>query len=164
MSPTVPRPTTIRRALYARMATDSATAGKLTYHEGQTDGLLGAAPSGWQHSIYHNQAPEDASFPFVVFSKSSGVEIGPLDSFGGAVHSNDIWTVKVVDHHTTADRAEKAAERIRELLHDQEATLSFSGGTAVYLHRESDIDYSEVVDGEIYFHCGSNYRLVSHFS
>lgn len=138
--------TATRRALYGKLSGDTTL-----------NNLLGAPASGYAKSIYHQQAPETAHFPFVVFSKSSGV---PTDTFHvPGVMQNDVWMVKAVDHATSADTAEAAAARITTLLND--ATLSISGGTLLYLRRESDVDYSEVTDGERYAHVGSLYRLVS---
>lgn len=151
---TYPPNTAIRRAIYGRLAVDAVLKG--------TAYLGGTLTTGYKRSIYYQTAPEDAVFPFAIFSKSSGLDTGPMNTFGGTLHQNDIWAVKVVDHSTTADRAEASANRIRELLTDY-TTDAVSGGTIAYLARESDFDYAEVVDGELYFHVGSNYRVVTHF-
>ncbi len=73
----------------------------------------------------------------------------------------DIWMIKAVDRNTTADPVEAIAARIITLLND--ASLSISGGNLMYLRKESDIDYPELVEGNLYYHCGANFRLVAEF-
>lgn len=137
--------TPVRRALYGCMAGDTTLSG-----------LLGPPADGYTKAIYHNQAPNAASYPYVVFSKSSGV---PTDTFGdpGALET-DVWMIKAIDQNTTADAAEAIAARLRDLLND--VTLSISGSTLLMLRRESDVEYPEVTDGVMYAHVGSLFRLV----
>lgn len=138
-------PTAIRRALYGGMSGDTTLTN-----------LLGVAAAGYTRAIYQDPAPQDAHFPLVLFSKSSGV---PTETFGDpTAFENDVWLVKAVDRNTTADTAEAIAYRIRTLLND--AALSISGGTLLYLRRESDVDYAELASGDVYRHCGSLFRLV----
>jgi hypothetical protein len=137
--------TAIRRSLYGKLSGDTTLTN-----------LLGTAASGYSKSIYHAQAPGNAAFPFVVFSKSSGV---PTEAFGvPSVMDNDIWLVKGVDRGSSADTAESIQARIAVLLND--ASLSISGGTLLYLRRQSDVEYPQVDDGVQYHHAGSLYRLV----
>jgi hypothetical protein len=141
----------VRKALFGKLAGD-----------GTLDALLGTPPSGYRHSIFYEQAPQGASLPLVVFSKSSGV---PTDTFGtpGALNS-DVWLVKSIDRDSRGGTAsgssnvEDVSLRVQALLND--ATLSISGADHLYLRRESDVDYAEVTQGESYRHCGSLYRLV----
>lgn len=137
--------TVIRRALYGRLSGDTTL-----------NGLLATPPTGYSKSIYHDQAPDAAAFPFVVFGKNSGV---PTDAFAkpGALET-DVWLVKAVDRSTSADTADAIAARIQVLLND--ATLSVSGKTHLYLRRQSDVEYPEVADGVLYRHAGALYRLV----
>ncbi len=137
--------TPVRRALYGRLAGDTTL-----------NGMLAAPPSGYSKSIFYQQAPEGAGFPFVIFSKQSGV---PTETFGNPdALDTDTWLVKAVDQATTADDAEAITARVQVLLND--ATLSISGSTLLYLRRQSDVDYSEVDKGVQYVHAGSLYRLV----
>lgn len=143
-----------RRALYNRIVSGTAI-----------DGYLGTPAAGYTHAVYHNQAPANAEFPFIVFSRSSGV---PTDTFHrpGALET-DVWLVKAVDKNTTADRAEAAATRVQALLNGtwgtatapQPPTIS-GAGTALYLQRESDVEYAEVTEGVTFHHCGALYRLI----
>jgi hypothetical protein len=138
--------TATRRALYGKLAGDSTL-----------NGLLASPPTGWSKSIFYQVAPETARFPFIVFSKQSGV---PTESFGDpSAIENDVWLVKAIDSDSTADDAEAIQARIATLLND--ATLSISGAALLYLRRQSDVDYSEVSDGTTYRHAGSLYKLVT---
>jgi hypothetical protein len=138
--------TAVRRAIYGRLASDTTLTG-----------MLAPAPAGYTKAIYHEQAPENAQFPLVVFSRSSGV---PVDTFGlpGAFES-DVWLVKAVDRANSSDAAEAIDERVQVLLND--ATLSIAGADpSQYLRRESDVEYAELVEGVTYRHHGSMFRLV----
>jgi hypothetical protein len=138
--------TAIRRALYGKLAGDTTL-----------NNMLGAPATSYSKAIYHGQAPAGASFPLVIFDKSSGM---PEEAFGDpSALEHDVWTVKVIDHNTTADSAEAAAERIKAILND--AALSISGSDLLYIRRQSDVDYPEVVNGEFYRHVGSLYRIVT---
>jgi hypothetical protein len=137
--------TAVRRAIYGRLAGDTTL-----------NGLLATPPTGYSKSIYHDQAPDGATHPFIVFAKNSGT---PTDAFSkpGALET-DVWLVKAIDKHTSADNAEAIAARIQTLLND--ATLSISGKTHLYLRRQSDVEYPELVSGVLYRHAGGLYRLV----
>lgn len=134
----------VRRALYGKMAGDSTL-----------NALLGTPPTGYSKSIYYQQAPQGAQFPYVVFSKQAGT---PRYGLGARAYDNDIWLIKAVDRNDTADPTDNIASRLDALLTD--STLSISGRTQLYLRRESDIDYPEEVDGVTYRHAGSNFRLI----
>jgi hypothetical protein len=137
--------TAVRRALYGRLASDTTLVG-----------MLAPPPTGYAKAIYHEQAPQNAQFPLVIFSRSSGV---PTDTFGepGALDT-DVWLVKAIDDEHSSDNAEAIASRVQQLLND--ATLSISGANHLYLRRESDVEYAEVAQGVEYRHHGSLYRLV----
>lgn len=137
--------TAVRRAVYNKLAGDTTLTG-----------LLAAPPTGYAKSIYHDQAPDGATYPFIVFGKNSGT---PTDAFKkpGAFET-DIWLVKAVDKNTSADTAEAIAARIQTLLND--ATLTISGKTHLYLRRQSDVEYPELASGVLYRHAGGLYRLV----
>jgi len=119
--------------------------------------LLGSPPSGYSKSIYHGEAPQGAAFPFVIFQKQAGT---PTESFGlPSAFENDVWLVKGIDRSSSADTAEAIQARIQVLLND--ASLSISGSTLLYLRRQSDVEYPEVTDGVTYRHAGALYRLVT---
>jgi hypothetical protein len=138
--------TPVRRALYGKMAGDTTLTA-----------MLATGATGYSKAIYEDSAPEGAAFPFVVFSKSSGV---PTEAFGDpSAFENDIWLVKAVDRNTSSDPAEAIQARIVALLND--SSLSISGATLCYLRRQSDVEYSEVTDGVKYKHRGALFRLVT---
>ena len=138
--------TPVRRALYGKLAGDTTL-----------NTILGAPPAGYSKSIYHQQAPAGAGFPYVLFQKQAG---NPTEAFGDpSAIDTDVWLVKAVDRNTSADPAEAAAARIIVLLND--ATLSISGSVLLYLRRQSDVEYPEEIDGVQYKHAGSLFRLVT---
>ncbi len=138
--------TPVRRSIYGKLAGDSTLTN-----------LLATAAQGHTKAIYHDPAPQGAAYPFVVFFKSSGM---PTEAFGApSALETDVWTVKAVDRSTTADTAEAIAARIKALLND--ATLSIAGATCLYLRRQSDVEFPDVVDGVAYRHAGATYRLIT---
>jgi len=138
--------TPVRRAIYGKLAGDTTL-----------NGILGTPPAGYSKSIYHQQAPAGAGFPYVLFQKQAG---NPTEAFGDpSAIDTDVWLVKAVDRNTSADPAEAAQARIIVLLND--ATLSISGSVLLYLRRQSDVEYPEEIDGVQYKHAGSLFRLVT---
>ena len=138
--------TPVRRAIYGKLAGDTTL-----------NTILGTPPTGYSKSIYHQQAPAGAGFPYVLFQKQAG---NPTEAFGDpSAIDTDVWLVKAVDRNTSADPAEAAQARIIVLLND--ATLSISGSVLLYLRRQSDVEYPEEIDGVQYKHAGSLFRLVT---
>lgn len=138
--------TPIRRAIYGKLAGDSTL-----------NAMLGTPATSYAKAIYFQVAPQGARMPYVIFSKQSGV---PTEAFGDpSAMENDVWLVKAVDQATTADPAEAIAARVKTLLND--ANLTISGATTLYLRRQSDVQYPEVTNGVIYQHVGSLFRLVT---
>lgn len=129
----------VRRGLWAKMAADSTLTG-----------LLGGT------AIYHAQAPENVSYPFVVFNKQSGVPIYAFSST--AAFENEIWTIKAVDCNTTSDRVDAIATELDALLTD--GTITVTGATLAYLRRDSDVELTETSNGETYQHAGAQFRLI----
>jgi hypothetical protein len=137
--------TAVRRAIYGKLSGDTTLTN-----------LLGTPATGFSKSIYHAQAPAGAGFPFVILNRQSGV---PTETMGDPdALEDDIWLVKGIDRGTTADTAEAIAARVKTLLND--ATLTISGATHLYLRRQSDVEYLETTEGVRYSHSGSLYRLV----
>lgn len=139
----------IRRAIYGKLSGDTTLAA-----------LLGTPAPGRSKSIYHQQAPEDAGYPLVIFNKQAGT---PRYAIGERLYDNEIWLIKAIDRDDTpgkasADTADAIASRLDVLLTD--GTISISGATQLYLRRESDVEYPETVDGVTYHHAGANFRLI----
>lgn len=133
----------VRRALYGKMAGDTTLTA-----------MLGSPASGFSKAIYYEIAPQGSSFPYVIFSKQSGT---PRYAISARAFDDDVWLIKAVDRSEGADAADGIASRLDALLTD--GTISISGRTQLYLRRESDVDYSEVIDGVAYRHSGSYFRL-----
>jgi hypothetical protein len=137
--------TPVRRALYGKLAGDTTLTN-----------MLGTPATGFSKAIYHAQAPAGASFPFIILNKQSGVPTETMSDPDAL--EDDIWLIRATDKNTTADTAEAIAARVKTLLND--ATLTISGATHLYLRRQSDVEYLETTDGVRYAHAGSLYRLV----
>lgn len=138
--------TAVRRALYGKLAGDTTL-----------NNLLGSPAPNYSKSIYHQQAPDGAGFPFVILNRQSGV---PTEAFTDpSALETDVWLVKAIDKNTTADAAEAASARVAVLLND--SALTISGATTLYLRRQSDVEFPEVRDGVTYRHVGSLFRLVT---
>lgn len=136
--------TPVRRSLYGKLAGDTTL-----------NTLLGTPATGYSKAIYHNQAPAGADHPFIIFNKQSGT---PTEAFQDpSAFETDVWLVKAIDRNTSADPAEAIADRIKVLLND--ASLSISGATLLYIRRQSDVEYGEVTDGVRFQHVGALYRL-----
>lgn len=134
----------VRRALYGKMAGDTTLTA-----------LLATPPAGVTKSIYHEQAPEGARLPYVIFSKSTGT---PSYSLSALNMDNELWLIKGVDRGNDADTVDGIASRLHALLTD--GTISISGKTQLYLRRDSDVEYAEETDGVQYKHAGALYRLI----
>jgi hypothetical protein len=137
--------TPVRRAIYGKMSGDTTL-----------NNLLATPPTGYTKSIYHQEAPDGAAYPFVIFNKQVGA---PTEAFQKpSAFENDTWLIKGIDRSPSADTAEAIQARLIALLND--GTLSISGGTLLYLRRQSDVEYPEVTDGEQFKHAGALFRLV----
>lgn len=134
----------VRRAIYGKLAGDNTLTG-----------LLHTPPTGFSQSIYYQEAPSTAQYPFVIFQKQSGT---PTYSLSANAFDNDLWLIKGVDRSTDADPVDAISSRLNALLTD--GTLSISGKTQLYLRRELDVEYPETVEDQRFLHAGSLYRLV----
>ena len=151
--------TSVRRALYGKMAGDTTLNNMLSTQR----------PQGRSKSIYYGHAPDGAGFPYVIFNKQSGTPVytfktGPAVGDGHAIADNELWLIKGVTHVAdgfpdSLDSADNIASRLDALLTD--ASLSMVATVAqLYLRRETDVAFPEEEDGETYFHHGALYRLM----
>lgn len=139
----------VRRALYGKMSGDATLTA-----------MLGSPPSGYSKAIYYQAAPDGAEFPYIVFNKQAST---PRYAIGARAYDDDVWLVKAVIRSSgpggdSPDAADDIASRLDVLLTD--GTISISARTQLYLRRVSDVDFSEVSDGTLYRHAGSNFRLI----
>ena len=128
----------IRQALYQRLNVASVTS------------VLGSGSA----SLVHGQAPASALYPLCVFHKQSGRN--DLQGFGGEGVRNHIWLVKGVVRTASASVAEDIDKAAADRLHNSFPSIT-DAGTA-YLAREGDVNYSEVVGDQTYWHVGGLYR------
>lgn len=128
----------LRAALYAHLTSDPTLVG-----------MLATATS-----VYHQQAPQGAAFPFVVFNRQAGT---PAWQFAGDPVQDDLWQIKAVSRASSASQAENIAERLDAILN--RATLTITGRLHLSLLRESDVDYPEQDDADSYQHVGALYRI-----
>lgn len=139
----------VRRALYGKLAGDSTL-----------NGLLATAPDNFSKSIYYQLAPSGAHPPYVIFNQQAGSPIYAMDSTNQI--DDELWQIKGIEPSTppnfSADRVDAIATRLDDLLTD--GTISISGKTQRYLRRETDVSYSETLDGVLWRHAGALYRLM----
>lgn len=128
----------IRRALYSGLAADTAITS-----------LLATSTA-----IYHQQAPSESAFPFIIFSKQSG---RPSYTFNATAFDQQTWLVKAVARSTTSDVAEDIDTAV-----DAELTngaLTITGHLLADMRRISDVSYLEADGDQQYRHAGALYRL-----
>jgi hypothetical protein len=118
--------------------------------------LLHAAPASRSTSIFHEQAPDDAEPPYIIFDKQNGRP--DLMTFKDGHEQNDVWLIKAVVRGS-AVTAENIADAIYNAVHDKSVTVN--GSPALWLRREMDVDYWEDVEGDRWDHVGFQFRLVS---
>lgn len=106
-------------------------------------------------SLHHSVAPSSASYPLVVFNRQASTE---SLMFGGTAIESDVWMVKAVAKGNSSSAAEDVDKAVSDVLHFK--PLNITGANDMYLARETAIDYSEVVEGEVYRHHGHNYRVI----
>lgn len=134
----------VRRAIYGKMAGDTTLTA-----------MLAAPPSGVTKSIYHQTAVLGAQLPYVIFHKQAGT---PRYAMSALAMDDEVWTIKGVSEGGSVDTVDGIASRLDGLLTD--GVITISGKIQLYLRRESDVEYGEVIDGVSYHHAGALFRLV----
>ena len=103
-------------------------------------------------SVYHLQAPDNATLPYVVFNQQGG---GPLN-----VNPSDLREPLyfVRGYASTANTAGSIDAQVNNLLHKQ--TLSVVGYTNVSTQREEEFETVEITpSGEKIYMAGAFYRV-----
>lgn len=104
-------------------------------------------------SIYDAQAPDGASYPFVVFSHQGG---GP-DNIAPVTIESNLWYVRAYSE-TSAKTAAEIFEQVDALLHRK--ALSITGFTTFWCNREQNIRLIEnLPSGEKVWSAGGIYRI-----
>jgi hypothetical protein len=131
----------VHRFLYQRLACDPELAG-----------LVG-------ERIYHRLAPQGAEYPLVLFNVQAATDM--LGAGAARVWMNAVVQVKAVGPQATSELS-PIADRLDALLHVAEPVVVRLDGKSYQIHgahRESAIEYDEVVAGQVYRHLGGLYRV-----
>jgi len=126
----------VDQAIYEALTSDAALMAKVT-------------------GVYNALAPSSVSTPFVVFQEQAGTDAYTLRR---RMLRSLLYQVKCVDRGGSAKTAGEVYDLIDGVLHD--ASLSVAGYATLYVRRESDVKYTEVVDGVQYWHVGGLYRVI----
>ncbi len=104
-------------------------------------------------SIYSDQAPDNATFPYIVFNHQGG---GP-DNIAPVNLENNLWYMRVYSTTSQKDATEifdLADQRINRV------ALTISGYKTFWCNRETNIRLVEnLPSGERIFSCGGVYRV-----
>lgn len=110
--------------------------------------------------IYHDQAPEDASYPFIVFSFSDGEAVNGLGACRLMTRAR--YQIKVVARDVLDANARTLADRIDAVIGTaQAATHSADSSIAFSARLESPIAYSEPSrdSSRVFRHLGGLYLI-----
>lgn len=131
----------VRQALYTKL---TGTAGVTTYVGGT------ATPR-----IYHEQAPPDADYPLVIFSKSAGTKTRAFQTPNA--FNREVWMVKAVDRSTSSNTVDAIAAAADAALDG--GSISVSGKNLADLAHVGDIEYIEPVGDQTYRHSGASFAV-----
>jgi hypothetical protein len=129
----------VRQALYQKLNVSSVTS------------LLGSGSA----SLVHGQGQPSSSYPLCVFFKQSGTTTSL--AFKGSHMTDHIWLVKGVTRAPSASLAEDIDKAAHDLLHF--GSLTITGADDLFLSRESDVNFAENRDADVFWHVGGLYRL-----
>jgi hypothetical protein len=107
--------------------------------------------------VYHAQAPEGATFPFVIFAMLSAVDVQGVGT--ARIQSNPLFQVKVVTQGAPDADGRTAVDRIDAVI--GQAVRQVQGGHTISARREGVISYVEPqpAAGVLFHHNGGLYRL-----
>lgn len=127
----------LEAALRAKLAADATLVG-----------LLGGT------AIWNALAPQGSPYPQVQFSLQAGTD----DNETPRRSKQFVYLVKGVAQAGGMTQAGAIDDRIDVILNG--SSLTVSGWSTFWLHRESDVRYAEQSDdGKSYFHAGGLYRI-----
>lgn len=110
--------------------------------------LLAAATA-----IYHASAPDNASFPYIIFNVQAG---GPQNITASDLRDN-VYNIRAVSS-TSMKQAGDIDTAISAALHD--GTLTVTGYTNFWLRRETDFAFSQILpNGTKAYISGGLYRI-----
>ena len=108
-------------------------------------------------SIYHGQAPNDAAYPLIIFSKIAGTKTRAFQTPNA--FNRETWMVKAIDRGTSSTRAEGIIEAVDAALDN--GTITVSGKRLADLTHVSDVDYLEPDGDQLYRHHGASYAVIT---
>jgi len=104
--------------------------------------------------IYNHRADKGQARPYVIYFHAGG---GPENTHPGGLES-DSYLVKGVADSLSA--AAELDEHIKAALHHQEASLTVTGYTTLWVARENEVQVvEEPKNGDPIFHYGAYYRI-----
>jgi len=105
--------------------------------------------------IYHGLAPEQKTYPFIVFQEVSG-----LDDYTMTKRATRTlrYQVMCVDKGPSAAVAGQTMDAVDGALHD--ATLTVTSHTTMYVRRDSSREFTAVESGIVYWHEVAEYLIM----
>ena len=104
-------------------------------------------------SVYHAQAPDEATMPYVVFNHQGG---GP-DGINPSRLENNIWWIRAYSV-TSMLNASNIFDKVDTLLH--KVNISITGATTIWCQRETNISLVETASsGKPIYTVGGMYRI-----
>lgn len=124
----------------------------------ETDRLSGAAGSLGTLGVtgtFRRRKPAgvSAAEPYLIFFEQADTDVYTLKQRAFQRHP---YFIECVDRGSSAQRAQNILARVDALLND--AALSISGRTTMYLRREQTIERDEEVSGVTYQRVGASYQ------
>jgi hypothetical protein len=107
--------------------------------------------------VYHAQAPEGATFPFVIFAMLSEVDVQGVGT--ARIQALTLFQIKLVTQGAPDESARAAVDRIDAVI--GQAVRQVQGGHTISARREGAISYVEPqpASGALFHHNGGLYRL-----
>lgn len=106
-------------------------------------------------SVYHGQASEDATFPYVVFNHQGG---GPIGINPSRIEDN-LWYVRAYSV-TSMLNASNIFTQVDTILH--RVNITITGATTIWCQRESNVTLIEMApNGKPIYSCGGMYRIMT---
>lgn len=104
--------------------------------------------------IYNRYVQPGTTRPYVVFAHTGG---GPENTYPGGLQS-DSYLVKAVADSLSA--AATLDEHIKAALHAQEANVTVTGYTTLWVRRTEEVQMAEEsANGDLIWHYGAYYRV-----
>lgn len=114
--------------------------------------------------IFEDVAPEDESYPFILFSQSSpGQTLGQIGTCE-RVAVQPLYLVKAVSRSASFDEADRIKAALDAALTGAHGTVQFEGEVVKVkaVHQVAPHRRTEPEDGTLYRHAGGFYRLMAH--